>query len=85
MTNNSCKLRRQDIQFQLCNLSQIVFEVTDACNLKCQYCGYGDFYEDYDKRDNQFLPVEKAVRLLDFLKEFWQLRNKNIPNFLKQM
>ena len=32
----------------LANLPQLVFEVTDACNLRCKYCAYGEFYEDYD-------------------------------------
>jgi predicted nucleic-acid-binding Zn-ribbon protein len=39
--------------FALANLSQLVFEVTDACNLKCKYCGYGEFYNDYDSRGNK--------------------------------
>jgi uncharacterized protein len=51
-------LNKSDISYQLSNLRQIVFEVTDACNLKCKYCGYGDFYEDYDKRENKNLSVE---------------------------
>ncbi len=33
---------------QLRNLRQITFEVTDRCNLKCKYCGYGEFYDNYD-------------------------------------
>ena len=36
----------------LANLPQLVFEVTDACNLRCKYCAYGEFYEDYDCREN---------------------------------
>ena len=61
----------EDIQYQLANLRQITFEVTDACNLKCRYCGYGEFYNDYDKRENSNLPVEKAYAILDYLSELW--------------
>ena len=33
------------IEYNLIHLKQLVFEVTDACNLKCKYCGYADFYQ----------------------------------------
>ena len=32
------KLTSDTIKQQLLNLRQIVFEVTDSCNLKCKYC-----------------------------------------------
>jgi uncharacterized protein len=60
------------IRYQLSNLSQLTFEVTDACNLRCKYCGYGEFYEDYDLRENKYLPVTKAKQIIDYLVQFWQ-------------
>lgn len=42
------------IRSQLRDLKQIVFEVTDSCNLKCKYCGYGDLYSGYDERTNKY-------------------------------
>jgi uncharacterized protein len=60
-----------NISFALANMHQLVFEVTDACNLKCKYCGYGEFYDDYDNREDKMLPVEKAIRIIDYLAEFW--------------
>ena len=60
------------IKKQLLNLSQLVFEVTDACNLKCKYCGYGEFYEDHDERQDKYLPIKKAFVLLDYLSELWE-------------
>jgi len=59
------------IKLALANLPQLVFEVTDACNLKCKYCAYGEFYDDYDSRDDKMLPIEKAIRLIDYLADFW--------------
>lgn len=50
---------------------QIVFEVTDACNLKCKYCGYGEFYSGYDKRTDRDLSIHKAKTLLDYMTGFW--------------
>lgn len=39
----------------LANLPQLVFEVTDSCNLKCKYCAYGEFYDDFDIRENKMM------------------------------
>lgn len=55
----------------LANLPQLVFEVTDACNLKCKYCAYGEFYSDFDKREDKMLPVSKAKQLVGYLNQFW--------------
>jgi uncharacterized protein len=67
MKNIKEYLKAEDIEFSLANTPQITFEVTDACNLKCTYCGYGEFYSDYDKREDKMLPVAKVFRLLDLL------------------
>jgi uncharacterized protein len=64
-------LKANDIKRCLANTPQITFEITDACNLRCEYCGYGKFYSDYDERKNQMLPTEKATRFLDYLIELW--------------
>ena len=37
----------------LANLNHLLIEVTDGCNLACKYCGYGDLYGNYDKRENK--------------------------------
>ena len=66
------KLTSDTIKQQLLNLRQIVFEVTDSCNLKCKYCGYGEFYGSYDKREEQNLPFEKAKLLIDYLFSLWK-------------
>ena len=63
----------------IANMPQLVFEVTDACNLKCKYCAYGEMYEDYDVREEKMLPVDKAIRLIDYLVDFWNSdRNKSV-------
>lgn len=55
----------------LANLPQLVFEVTDACNLRCKYCAYGEFYEDYDTRENKMLTVAQAILLINYLEKLW--------------
>ena len=67
----------------LANLPQLVFEVTDACNLKCKYCAYGEFYSDFDKRENKMLPVSKAIRLIDYLNQYWSSdRNTSAKSYM---
>ncbi|MDR2511207.1 MAG: radical SAM peptide maturase [Bacteroidales bacterium] len=73
-------LAPEHIQHTLSNLRQLTFEVTDACNLKCKYCGYGEFYEDYDERENSNLPIEKAKLLIDYLAHFWQSEYNTAAN-----
>lgn len=61
----------QSITDALVNLRQIVFEVTDACNLRCKYCGYGELYEGFDERENRSLQYSKAKTLLDYMSDIW--------------
>jgi uncharacterized protein len=57
------------VSSQLSNLKHIGFEVTDACNLKCYYCTYRGFYDNYDARKNQYMNIKKAKMLIDFVVE----------------
>ncbi len=41
------------VKHSLANTLQITFEITDACNLNCAYCGYGNLYSDYYERLNK--------------------------------
>lgn len=62
----------KDIKSNLANLTHLVFEVTDACNLKCKYCGYGELYNTYDKRNNSFMNFSMAKKVIDYLYAIWQ-------------
>lgn len=64
-------LSAEHIYYQLANLKQLTFEVTDACNLQCKYCAYGEFYNDYDKRENQHMSLPAAIKLIDYLIAIW--------------
>lgn len=68
------KISHLDIEYSLANLKQLVFEVTDACNLQCKYCAYADLYEGYDQRENLKLPFQKAKLIIDYLYEYWKKR-----------
>lgn len=59
------------VKNNLIDLKQLVFEVTDSCNLKCKYCGYGELYEGYDDRKSQKFSFTKARIILDYLAGLW--------------
>lgn len=60
------------IKYNLIHLSQIVFEVTDACNLRCKYCAYSELYEGYDSRENLKFPFIRAKKIIDFMYDLWK-------------
>lgn len=61
-----------DIEFYIKNLEQIVFEITDLCNMKCKYCGYRDMYNDYDSRTGSNMDFRTAKITLDYLFDRWR-------------
>lgn len=65
-------ISEEDIEYQLTHLQNLIFEVTDACNLQCKYCGYADLYEGYDKRENLKFPFIWAKKILDYLCNIWK-------------
>jgi uncharacterized protein len=69
---NYVLINSRTIENNVRNLSQLTFEVTDGCNLQCKYCGYGETYNGYDKREDKFLSIEKAITLLEYMKNMWQ-------------
>lgn len=71
-----------DVDHALRNLKQVTFEVTDNCNLKCKYCGYGEFYQGYDNREAKDMPIEYAINLIDYLTDIW---NKGLTDSIKQL
>ena len=74
------ELKSNDILHQLINLEQLTLEVTDACNLKCRYCGYGNLYNTHDKRENLFLNFIKVKHVIDYLYEIWKkYKGKSSP------
>uniref|UniRef100_UPI003080A974 4Fe-4S cluster-binding domain-containing protein n=1 Tax=Parabacteroides sp. TaxID=1869337 RepID=UPI003080A974 len=67
----------------LINLKNIVFEVTEKCNLKCKYCGLSErLYEKHDVREFRDLPFEKAKLMINYLLELWNdnyVEDMNLP------
>ncbi len=66
------KITKDVIHHNLINLRQLVFEVTDRCNLHCKYCAYADLYDGYDQRNDTDIPFHKAKLVIDYLQELWE-------------
>ncbi|RHJ75311.1 radical SAM peptide maturase [Parabacteroides sp. AM08-6] len=71
-------LSANNIRQEILNLRQLVFEVTDSCNLKCKYCGYGEFYCSYDKRETRNLSFQRAKRLIDYIFSMWKEHGQDV-------
>jgi len=66
------RIQASEVKSRLANLRQVTFEVTDRCNLECEYCAYGKLYANYDKRENRNLDPAVAINLLNYLIDLWQ-------------
>lgn len=71
MNENFLTIDYNVVKDNLVNLKHLIFEVTDACNLRCKYCGYGEFYYGYDNRERKRLAFNKAIHIIDYLSKFW--------------
>lgn len=71
------------IRDNLIDLKNIVFEVTEKCNLNCRYCGLSErLYQRYDIRKSRDLPFEKAQLMIDYLLNLWRknyISDTNMP------
>ena len=67
----------QIIKENIANLKQLLIEVTDGCNLACEYCGYGKLYGNYDKRNGKMQSFQQVRILLDFLINEWNSQYNN--------
>lgn len=61
MNESFLKIKSNDVKCNLVNLSQFVFEVTDSCNLRCKYCGYGELSiheKSYYEKKHSFYDID---------------------------
>lgn len=62
----------EQVNQNLAGLRQLLIEVTDSCNLKCKYCGYGEFYGNYDTRETRNQTFGNVKILIDYLADLWR-------------
>jgi len=63
----STRLSKKIVTDKLMNEINLVFEVTEKCNLKCTYCSYGSNYKGYDIRTGKNIEFEIAKKTIDHL------------------
>ncbi|MCP5101951.1 MAG: radical SAM peptide maturase [bacterium] len=61
------RLSAGQVKSSLANTRQVTFEVVDYCNLECEYCTYGKFYDDFDRREQNKLDPAAAKTFLKYL------------------
>ena len=69
-------LSKDTVKKNIYNANNVVFEVTEKCNLNCVYCINGDLYGNGKKHVSSQvdMPKEYAFKLLEFLSPFWHER-----------
>lgn len=66
------KLTREVIDSSIVGTRQVIFEVTDACNLECEYCGYGGLYSNHDSRMGEKIDFALFESTMQYLYSVWQ-------------
>lgn len=74
------QITSKEIKHNLVNLQQVVFEVTTACNLKCDYCLYSGMYKGFNQLSNDKLSFDKAKKILDYLINLWDENQRFISS-----
>lgn len=73
----SGKIKQEDVETSLNNITNIVFEVTERCNLDCKYCVYGESYTVHSNRKQVDLDSKQAIKTLDYFTKRWLSNNDN--------
>jgi len=62
-------------------LYHLILNITDACNLRCKYCSYGDHYPHERNHQNKQMDWNTAKRAIDFLIEHSEESEELIVGF----
>jgi len=49
------RLKVSDVKKNIASVKQIIFEVTEDCNLNCTYCTYSKYYINKERHDSYLL------------------------------
>lgn len=77
MFDNNCHftpIDSHDIICQFINKPDLVFELTERCNLSCDYCIYGPAYSNGDNRSRADLNLDSAKLVVDYI---WKIFDEN--------
>lgn len=84
-SNITPDLKFSDFQKGVSDCEQITLEVTDRCNLACEYCGYRDMYDNYELRDNNKMTFVTAKAVIDYFFDLWNSNLSSSVNIIKHI
>lgn len=67
----------KDIEESIANSENVVFEMTENCNLKCMYCTYGELYNRTPFRGHKNIDVGFAINLITYFHNHYWNTEKN--------
>jgi uncharacterized protein len=70
------------VQKGMLTTTQIIFEVTEKCNLACEYCALGENYCNSKRLRKDDMQWQTAKPLLDYYIDIW---NKKTPKNFKEL
>lgn len=73
------ELKPENIEYYFFHSPQIVFEMTEYCNMKCEYCVYGENYNPL----NRFNSKLESTTIKKFLTTFLKKTDKRFRNLKK--
>lgn len=69
----SAPLCVEKVIHQLKKIKAVSFEITEACNMQCEYCGYSDLYDQYGiVRQNDYIKEDMVYALMSELYKYWK-------------
>ncbi|HLP62529.1 MAG TPA: radical SAM protein, partial [Candidatus Deferrimicrobium sp.] len=68
------RVDEKTIQAKVRQLKQVVFEVSQLCNLQCSYCVYGGSYYYHRKNSSKSLSFDTSRKVIDFFSEIFGKR-----------
>ena len=74
--NLSGRITKEHIKKSIDDTYIINFDVTERCNLSCEYCAFGPLYSNKGVRLQRNLNVNYAYRLIDFVFEKFEKKER---------
>ena len=65
------------IERNLANTRQVVFEVTQECNLACRYCTFGENYDNHEMRNHKSMKIETVATFIDYMLTLKNMHNSS--------
>lgn len=60
-------------------LNELIFKMTDACNMRCKYCIYSEHYPDTLSYGRDYIRKETVKKAIDEYMKNIRIQRKNIP------